>query len=383
MSRPHTTERRAARTIGRVLALVVLVVAIGGGAFWAGRTTLTPPEVTAQVPDSFLEVTVVEQELGRVLTLTTTARRESAPLAVNVLTGVVTEVSPSGEHQAGDVLYRVGGTPVVLVPGSVPFWRDLGEGATGTDVEQLQAYLATTGAALTVDGTWGRATTAAVKAWQKSRGEVQSGALPLGTLVAAPALPTVLELDRDALWPGGELIGGETAILAPTGDPVFVMELNQNQADLVPPGTGVTVQADGATWAGVTTETRTVDTGVEVGVSALDGLLLCGAECGLLPATGETYLTTEVAVREPVFGPVVPVAAVTTQPDGSTTVSLVEAAGATRDVPVTVIMVADGLAAVDGVVAGEVVRVFGATSDSTTSPAPDPEPAATHEPTEP
>lgn len=348
----------AARRAAAVVGVVALVGAVAAGAFWAGRTTLSPPRSIEQAPDSFVEVPVVDREIGRVLTLSTTARRENAPLAVNALVGVVTQVAADGTFDAGDVLYRVGATPVVLVAGDTPFWRDLGQGASGEDVAQVQRLLVAAGSRLTVDGTWRASTTAAVKAWQKARGFEPTGAFVLGELVASPTVPVALDLDEKVLRPGAVLAGGEDAVLVPSGEPRFVMELTPGQAGLVPAGTGVTVHGSGVDWTGVTGEPVQTETGSEVAVTAADGSVLCGSQCGSLPASGETYLLTDVAVRPPVTGPVVPLAAVATGPDGGTSVTVVGPDGDARAVPVTIVAVADGLAVVQGVVACDVVRVF-------------------------
>lgn len=309
--------------------------------------------------DSFAEITVVEQELGRVLTLTTAARRESVPLAVNALSGVVTEVAEAGEHDAGDVLYRVGGMAVVLVRGASPFWRDLGPGMNGQDVEQVQTFLESVGAEVAVDGRWGPATTAAVKAWQKSRDLEQTGMFALGELVAAPDLPVAIGLDAKTLRPGALLAGGEELVSIATGEPTFFMEVTQGQAELIASGTGVVVHdRNGQSWTGMAGQGQAVETGYEIPVTAPDGSVLCGSQCGLLPPAGFVYLLTDVAVRPPVIGPVVPLAAIGTNPDGSTSVTVVEA-GTPRAVPVTVVSAADGLAVVDGIDIGDVVRVFG------------------------
>lgn len=373
-------------TVAAGVLVVLLLLAL---AFWAGRTTLRSPDAAAQAPRTSAQVQVVERELGRVITLTTTVRRAAAPLAVNALPGVVTQVADDGTHDVGDVLYRVGGAPVVLAEGSTPFWRDLGEGDRGQDVRQVQRMLNHEGASLSADGTWRATTTAAVKAWQQRSGAAASGTIRLGELVAAPTTPVAIDLDRKVLWRGAALSGGETVLSVPDGEPRFVMQLTPGQVDLVPSGTAVTVHGEGQDFAGVSGDAVEVDGGFEVPVTAPDGSVLCGRRCAAVPASGETYLLTDVAVRAPVKGPVVPVAAVRTAADGTTSVTVVDG-GDTRPVQVTVETVADGLAVVRGVEPGAVVRVFGdggsegggvvpapTSSPGTTAPAsPEPTPGA-------
>ena len=88
--------------------------------------------------------------------------------------------------------------------------------------------------------------------------------------------------------------------------------------------------------------------------------MVCGEDCDTLPADATTSLLSQVSVVPPVSGPVVPVSALRTQPDGAATVTVVRD-GAAEDRTVTVLGSADGLAVVDGVDAGEQVRVLNGT----------------------
>ncbi len=69
-------------------------------------------------------------------------------------------------------------------------------------------------------------------------------------------------------------------------------------------------------------------------------------------------LLTNVLVVPPASGPVVPVSALKTAPDGTSSVTVVEGAG-TREQEVTVRQIANGLAVVEGVAEGTTVKVFG------------------------
>lgn len=351
---------RAKGPLGVLLAVVLLVV-VAVGAFWAGRVTLQADDAESSTPREPAEVTVVEQTLGRVITLTTTVRRPSVPLARNNLAGVVTWVSSpdTEDYASGDELYRVGDTPVVVVEGDTPFWRDLADGDRGADVLQVERFLALKGASLEPDEVWDEATTRAVQAWQAEQGVAQTGSFALGTLLATATSPVALALDRDLARPGEVLSGGEAVVTVADGDPTFVMEVTEDQAALVPMGTTVSVQGDDMEWPGVVSEASTTEEGLTALVlTAPDGGLVCGQDCAAIPSTGDTYLMTEVAVVPPVTAPVVPVAALTTETDGTTTVQRV-AGGTVDDQPVTVLAVSDGLAAVEGVTVGDRVRVFG------------------------
>ena len=346
------------RRAWRALTLLVVALIVAAAAFWAGRLTLRPPASVEQTPVDATVVGVVEQEIGRVINLTTRVSRSSEPLAVNALAGVVTAAAATGEHGEGDILYVVGQTPVVLVEGSQPFWRDLAEGVKGTDVEQLQSMLVASGHPLATDGDWGARTTAAVKDWQRSHGLPPSGSFPLGSLVAAPELPIDLTLDVQAVRPAASLAGGEVVVRVPDGVPRFEMELTATQAELVTTGTGVVVQHGDDRWAGVVEELIPGDDGVvRAAVTSPDGGLICGEQCAALSiATGLTLLT-QVEVVPPQRGPVVPLSSVATEADGSSWVQ-VDHDGSLERRRVEVRSVADGLAVVRGVRAGEKVRVF-------------------------
>ena len=61
---------------------------------------------------------------------------------VNQATGTFTALPVPGRIvRQGRVIYQVSGSPVVLLYGNVPAWRDLSEGVTGPDVTELNAAL--------------------------------------------------------------------------------------------------------------------------------------------------------------------------------------------------------------------------------------------------
>ena len=338
------------------LAGVLLIVAVL--AFWAGRATLTPPAQAEQRPSEDALVTVAEQELGRVITLGVSVTREQAPAAVNALSGVVTRAGESGEVAAGDVLYAVAQQPVITVQGELPQWRALGEGATGSDVAAFQRMLAATGAKVEVTGTWDEATAVAWNGWLTERDYPAADTVELGQLVVLESLPAALSVDAKATAVGGALAGGETIVARPGDEPTFAIEVNQDQAAMIPAGTAVTVPHGEHEWEAVAGESTADDQGlIRIPLTAPDGGAVCGADCDSLPAEASTSLLSKVNVVPPVTGPVIPVSALRTQPDGAARVTVVRD-GVQEERTVTVRGSADGLAVVDGVDAGETVRVL-------------------------
>src|SRR5690625_2417298 len=264
-------------------ALTVLVVAII--AFWAGRTTLIPPDTAGQVAKEESVVDVVEQELARVLTLTTTVTRTSRPLGQNFLSGVSTQIAGDGQFEQGDLLYRVGETGVFLVEGKIPFWRDLSPGTRGDDVKQLQRMLKALKLDVDANGLWDAATTKAVQQWQRDSGVPVRDQIELGELVAAPSIPINISFDPQYSTPGIQLSGGETLLLAAAGEPEFVMEVTEGQAEMIPSGTAVEIRDSDRAWQGVTTDVSQNDDGLfAITVAGPDGGSVCSDTCDLLPA---------------------------------------------------------------------------------------------------
>ena len=116
----------------------------------------------------------------------------------------------------GQVLYRVdNGSPVVLLYGGVPAWRDLAEGMTGADVSQLNHDLVALGYA-------GRADIAAAGwdyfSWETAYGVQRleehlgvsspPGSLPLGQVVFEPGAIRVTQVTGQPGRPGGRAGAG-------------------------------------------------------------------------------------------------------------------------------------------------------------------------------
>jgi peptidoglycan hydrolase-like protein with peptidoglycan-binding domain len=108
--------------------------------------------------------------------------------------GTVTWLPAAGQVIGeGQVLYRVGnGTPVVLLYGRVPAWRDLAAGVHGADVRQLNRALVALGyatrAQLDPASKYFTAATAyAVEKLQARLGLPRTGTLPLGQAVFLPS----------------------------------------------------------------------------------------------------------------------------------------------------------------------------------------------------
>lgn len=346
--RPRGRARRWSATA----AALAVALAVG---WWGGRATLADDSSAAVAAPERVVAEVVESSVGRALSLNVTVSQPFSLLATNTLAGVVTVVS-DGDVGLGDQLYVVGDTPVRAVPGDVPFWRDLAQGARGKDVTQLQSALAGLGFLRDApDGVFAASTASAVRTWQRATGAPTTGAVPLGVLVAVPSLPATVRLGEDVVL-GGVLTGGEPGVLGRGGEPRFGLVVSQDQAALIPPDATVQVAFEDLTWPAVVAGTSADDSATTtLELTAPDGSAVCGADCTRLPAEETVSLRAQVTIVPEVSGPGVPAAAVHTDAAGAAHVTAEDG----TPVPVRVLASGDGIAIVDGLQVGDRVIVLG------------------------
>ena len=341
----------------RVL-LATLVLALASGLGWWARGVVTDrTEVGTQTSGLPVEsADVVDFRVGKTYNFSVTISRKFEPVAVNHLAGTITWLNDQ-PVAAGDAIYEVDGVPIFAVAADEPFYRDLGPETKGEDVRQVQEFLGQAGFLASVaDGTFGPATESAVKRWQKSVGLEQTGAIELGRVVAMPQLPTSVTFS-EGFAKGMAAPVGEPVFEAPAGEPGFALRLTPTQSELVPMGSQVVMTGDGYEWHAVVVTVESNQDGLDhlVLTTAEGQALVCGDECGVLPANPEVTIPAVVEVEKPVEGPAVPVAAVLTRDDGGTFV-IVD--GEERDV--TVLGSGSGMAVLDGVQTGDKVQLHAA-----------------------
>lgn len=335
-----------------ILAVALAILAVGFGAGYTVSRASHPAIAEEPAP---VAVAVDNGSVGRSMKFNAEIRNDTRLAATNTLTGMVAFVSTEAHFDTGDMVYAVNGTPVFVAPGDMPFYRELREGVTGKDVAQLNAMLDQLGYPVSVDESYGPVTRANVKKWQKDTGQPETGEILLGQLIALSPLPSGLVLDTDALKMGALLSGGEQLVSVPDGAPRFVLVVGESQSKLLSPGQPVVLSHDGQEWSGVIGQTTANEqtNSYEVEVVSETGESICTEDC---PAQGsESSVVASVELVPTVTGPVVPRAAVMTDAAGASYVVMED--GQRRDV--TVQGVADGIAVVEGVEAGESVRVFG------------------------
>ena len=210
--RQTNRDRRGRR--GWVVAGVVVVVAaaaigaaLATGAFRGsgnpaagassgyktGTATVTRQSLTSQTQEN---ATLGDAGTWSVAVPSSSSSSSSSSSASGSGSGTFTWLPQTGQViRQGQQIYGVSGSPVVLLYGSVPAYRDLSEGMTGADVTELNRDLVTLGyatrAALGPRSGWdyySAETAYAVELLQTKLGLTVTGTLPLGQ-AAVPARP--------------------------------------------------------------------------------------------------------------------------------------------------------------------------------------------------
>jgi hypothetical protein len=260
-------EARGSRGRRRWAALgIVAVVAAGAVSAW--RAGVFPPAAssgTGQGAPPPATATVAKQDIAATTPVTATLGYAGSYPVTGRGGGTLTWLPSAGQViRQGHALYKTGsGSPVVLLYGSVPDWRPLGEGVTGEDVSQLNHDLVALGDADSADisalgwdyFSWETAT--GVEKLQSALGvSSPSGSLPLGSVVFEPQALRVSQVTGSL---GGSANG---PVLVATSDRhVVTAPLDVSQQSQVKAGDKVTVTLpDGTTTPGAVSSVGTVAT---------------------------------------------------------------------------------------------------------------------------
>ena len=180
---------------------------------------------------------------------------------------------PGRVIRQGQVLYETGnGSPVVLLYGSVPAWRALGEGVTGADVSQLNRDLVALGDA-------GRATVVAAE-WDHFSWGTAYGVQRLEEHRGVSSPPGSLSLGQVAFEPAALRVATVTGSLgSPASGPVLTatsdrhvvtIPLDASQQSEVKAGDTVSITLpDGTRTPGVVSSVGTVATTSASGPNAI------------------------------------------------------------------------------------------------------------------
>lgn len=190
-------RRRPRRRRRWVVPCLVLLLAGAGAAVYAAHPFRSSPSAASDNTAGTKLATVTRQTLSSQTQVNGTLGYDGSYDVINQAQGTITWLPALGAViREGGVLYRVDGTPVVLLYGTVPAYRDLAEGATadavsGRDVRQLNAALVSLGYATRAQldpksDEFGWQTKQALERLQKHLGVDQTGALRRGQVVFLP-----------------------------------------------------------------------------------------------------------------------------------------------------------------------------------------------------
>jgi hypothetical protein len=163
----------------------------------------------------------------------------------------------------GQSLYSVNGSPVVLLYGTVPAYRTLSEGTSGTDVRQLNAGLvalkdATSSQLDPQSSYFSAATASALDGLQARLGVAQTGSLALGQAVF---LPTAARVTSVSATVGSPAQPGAQVLQASSTTRQVTAQLDPAQQSDVTAGDRVTITLpDNQTTPGIVTSIGTVAT---------------------------------------------------------------------------------------------------------------------------
>lgn len=176
--RPEASPSRNRRRVVLIIVAILAVVVLFGGGWVAAQSFESPAQKAAKAeapPAGTVTATVASGNLQQTVSATATIGRtsqESVTLNAALASGVVTRnpLAAGARITAGTSILEISGRPLLAMPGAFPFYRDLTVGDHGPDVKQLQAGLAAAGFQVSVDGTFGAATTRAVQAMYNRSG---------------------------------------------------------------------------------------------------------------------------------------------------------------------------------------------------------------------
>jgi hypothetical protein len=365
-SRTPSPLRRRRRLL-LIAACVAGLVSVGG---IAGATLVrSPAQIAADTqapPATVITAPVVHQVLSRTVVLRGTfsdGRTISAtptslanmPKDAGGTRLVVTDVlvHAGGVARAGRPLIEYSGRPVFALPGAIPAYRDLGPNDSGKDVAQLQRALSSIGFGTGADpaGTFSDGTQRALKRLYSAMGydaprsdRVPGGVmLPSSEVVFVPSLPARVVAVPVAV---GDDVKGPVVTLARGG-----MELTGAMGPADETGMVATVLSEttGDTARAIVAGVGKLSTGKGV---AANGGVDDGAYVPLqikpdkpwpVAFDGQDVRITVSAAATQGAVLAVPEAAISSQADARTSVSVVVAGGKQRVVPVATGVSADGM----------------------------------------
>lgn len=273
--------------------------------------------------------------------------------------GTITWLPEPGDVVHRDeYLYAVDERGVRSMYGTVPLWRDLSRGRTGTDVRQLNENLAALGYDVSVDDVFGPRTERAVRQWQQDRGHRVTGVLTADDIAFVDGAVRVASVDGELGQPTGAGAGGAgdggvgaagDVLQVTSTERVVTATVSQRDAERLAVGTEVDVRINGAgdPLRGEVADVQPSTS--EDGGNKVDVSVSFDPGDRKLPAAASAQVDAKGATERGVLS--VPVAALVAGSGGEYAVDVVRRDGTTKRVAVVPGFTADGRVAVTGDVA--------------------------------
>ena len=351
--------RRSRHHVVVIVVVVVVVViggVIGGVELFASKT----PAKAASADNAAATSTaaVVKRSLSAQTNVSATLGYAGSYSVINQAVGSYSALPTVGAViEPGQVLYAVGGQPVVLLSGATPAYRTLVAGISGPDAQELNTDLVALGyGAATLQGSpvFSADTAAALMKLQAHLGVAQSGVLTMDQVVFLPSAARITPVN--ATLGAGAQLGAVVATATSTTREV-VVALDATQQAAVKVGDQVTITLpDTSTTPGMVSTVGTVATTpsggggqgqattptIEVDVTPTDP-----AATGALDQAPVLVAITTASVTDAL---VVPVAALLALTGGGYAVEVVATDGTHQLVGVTLGLFddADGLVQITG-----------------------------------
>lgn len=265
----YATHRRRVGRKSMVTVTVLALVAAAGGAVAAERGHIWPSHPASSgsgVQDNSAATTlatVTRQNLTAQDQVDGALGYTGTYAVIGGAHGTITGLPAVGQViSQGQTVYQVEGSPVVLLYGSVPAYRNLSENDTGADVKQLNADLVALGYATSsqidpTSDTFSWETKTAVEALQAAMGVTQDGTLHLGQAVF---LPGAIRITTVSATLGSQAGGGPVAQATSTTRQVAVQLPATEQAQVKVGDQVVITLPDNSTTPGKVTSIGTVAT---------------------------------------------------------------------------------------------------------------------------
>jgi hypothetical protein len=346
--------------VRRLVIVVVVVVVVAGGVIGGIKLFAKPTPAAASGVDNAAATstaTIAKRSLSAQTNVNATLGYAGSYDVINQAVGSFSQLPSVGDViEPGDVLYAVGGQPVVLLTGSTPAYRTMVAGISGPDAQELNADMVALGyAPAALEGpVFSAATAAAVMKLQAHLGVTQSGVLTADQVIFLPAAARITAVSAML---GSVAQTGATIATATSTTRQVIVALDATQQASVKVGDPVTITLpDTSTTPGVVSTVGTVATApaggaqqgqtstptIEVDVTPTDP-----AATGALDQAPVLVAITTASVTDAM---VVPVAALLALAGGGYAVELVAADGTHSLVGVTLGLFddADGLVQISG-----------------------------------